>query len=365
MTISTLLTITHDMSRGITIGDYTLRIYQLMFLLSFILGFQILKSILKREGANDKWMDPLLTYSVVATVIGARLGHVLFYQPEYYLKHPLEILMVWKGGLASHGAAIAIIIAMYLFSKKVSKTPLLWILDRIVIVVALAATFIRIGNYTNSEIYGKIDNSAVETVFLYPAQEYFTSYYGSFFNDVSFEKTNQSFEQEGVTYPIYTATFTTKENVNVDRITQEIDVNMVRRLSSLDSEEQNILPLPGAKAEVVSPSEIRVDILGVPRYPTQLFEASAYLLIFVILVFLYLKTKKKFELGFLFGTFLTLLFGFRFFVEFYKANQVGFEDELTLNMGQILSIPLVLIGLYFVLTSPKRPFEYSKMSKNI
>lgn len=365
MTISTLLTITHDMSRGITIGDYTLRMYQLMFLLSFILGFQILKSILKREGANDKWMDPLLTYSVVATVIGARLGHVLFYQPEYYLKHPLEILMVWKGGLASHGAAIAIIIAMYLFSKKVSKTPLLWILDRIVIVVALAATFIRIGNFTNSEIYGKIDNSAVETVFLYPAQEYFTSYYGSFFYDVSFEKTDQSFEQEGVAYPIYTATFTTKENANVERIAQEIDVNIVRRLSSLDSEEQNILPLPGAKAEVISPSEIRVDLLGVPRYPTQLFEASAYLMIFIILVFLYLKTKKKFELGFLFGTFLTLLFGFRFFVEFYKANQVGFEDELTLNMGQILSIPLVLIGLYFVLTSPKRPFEYSKMSKNI
>lgn len=362
MTISTLLTITHDMSRGITIGDYTLRIYQLMFLLSFILGFQILKSILKREGANDKWMDPLLTYSVVATVIGARLGHVLFYQPEYYLKHPLEILMVWKGGLASHGAAIAIIVAMYLFSKKVSKTPLLWILDRIVIVVALAAAFIRIGNYTNSEIYGKVDNSAVETVFLYPAQEYFTSYYGSFFYDVSFEETDQSFEQEGITYPIYTATFTTKENANVERIAQEIDVNILRRLSSLDSEEQNILPLPGAKAEVISPSEIRVDLLGVPRYPTQLFEASAYLLIFVILVFLYLKTKKKFELGFLFGTFLTLLFGFRFFVEFYKANQVGFEDELTLNMGQILSIPLVLIGLYFMLTSPKRPFEYSKIS---
>ena len=139
MTISTMLTITHDMSRGIAIGDYTLRIYQLMFLLSFILGFQIVKSIFKREGADEKWMDPLLTYTVVATVIGARLGHVFFYQPEYYLKHPLEILMVWKGGLASHGAAIAIIVAMYLFSKKVSKTPLLWILDRVVIVVALAA----------------------------------------------------------------------------------------------------------------------------------------------------------------------------------------------------------------------------------
>ena len=123
-----------------------------------------------------------------------------------------------------------------------------------------------------------------------------------------------------------------------------------------------MLPLPGAKAEIISPSEIRVDLLGVPRYPTQLFEASAYVLIFFIIVFLYLKTKKKFELGFLFGTFLTLLFGFRFFVEFYKANQVGFEENLTLNMGQYLSIPLVLVGLYFMLTSPKRPFEYSKNS---
>ena len=359
MTITTLLTITHDMSRGITIGDYTLRIYQLMFLLSFILGFQILKNILKREGANEKWMDPLLTYSVVATVIGARLGHVFFYQPEYYLKHPLEILMVWKGGLASHGAAIAIIVAMFLFSKKISKTPLLWILDRIVIVVALAAAFIRIGNYTNSEIYGKIDNSAVETVFLYPAQEYFTSYYGSFFYDVSFEETGKSFEQEGVVYPVFTATFTTKENTNTERIAQEINTNILRRLTTLDSDERNVLPLPDSKAEIISPTEIRVDLLGVPRYPTQLFEATAYLLIFLILVFLYLKTRKKFELGFLFGTFLTLLFGFRFFVEFYKANQVGFEEALTLNMGQNLSIPLVLIGLYFMLTSTKRPFEYS------
>jgi phosphatidylglycerol:prolipoprotein diacylglycerol transferase len=364
MTISTMLTITHDMSRGIAIGDYTLRIYQLMFLLSFILGFQIVKSIFKREGADEKWMDPLLTYTVVATVIGARLGHVFFYQPEYYLKHPLEILMVWKGGLASHGAAIAIIVAMYLFSKKVSKTPLLWILDRVVIVVALAAAFIRIGNYTNSEIYGQVENSPMETVFLYPAQEYFTSYYGSFFYDVSFEETERTFEQNNIVYPIYTATFTTKQNANTERIAQEIDVNILRRLSSLDSEEQNVLPLPGAKAEIISPTEIRVELMGVPRYPTQLFEAGGYLFIFIILIFLYLKTIKKFELGFLFGTFLTLLFGFRFFIEFYKANQVGFEEDLTLNMGQYLSIPLVLVGLYFMVSSAKRPYQYSKKVGN-
>lgn len=363
MTASVLLTITHTMSRGISIGDYTLRIYQLMFLLSFVLGFQILKNILKREGANEKWMDPLLTYSVVATVVGARLGHVLFYQPEYYLKHPLEILMVWKGGLASHGAAIAIIVAMYLFSKKISKTPMLWILDRVVIVVALAAAFIRIGNYTNSEIYGKVENSAVQTVFLYPVQEYFTSYYGSFFYDVTFKETEETHVEGNVEYPIYTATFVTKENTNTDRIAQEIDDNILRRLSSLDSEEQNILPLPGAKTEVISPTEIRIDVMGVPRYPTQLFEAIAYFLIFLLLGFVYLKTRKKYELGFLFGAFLTLLFGFRFFIEFYKANQVGFEKDLALNMGQNLSIPLVLIGIYFMVSSPKRPYVYADHKK--
>ncbi len=354
------LTITHDMGRGISFGDYTFRIYQLMFLLSFILGFQIMKTIFKKEGVNEKWMDQLLTYTVVATVIGARLGHVIFYQPEYYLKHPLEILMVWKGGLASHGAAVAIIVAMYIFSKKISKTPMLWILDRVVIVIALAAVFIRIGNYTNSEIYGKAENSSLQTVFLYPVQEYFTSAYNNFVYDVNFEETNQVFETDSINYPVYKMNVLVKDGVDPKLVLPKLDNEMLPRMAYFKADDQNILQKPGAVAEVTSIDGISVEVLGVPRYPTQWFEAFGYFIITLILGFFYLKTNKKNHLGFIFGMFLTLLFGFRFFIENLKADQVSFESGMTLNMGQWLSIPLVLVGLYFIFTSSKKYYKYKK-----
>jgi len=354
------LTITHDMGRGISIGDYTFRIYQLMFLLSFILGFQIVKAIFKREGADEKWMDQLLTYTVIATIIGARLGHVFFYQPEYYLKHPLEILMVWKGGLASHGAAVAIIVAMYIFSKKVSKTPMLWVLDRVVIVIALAAVFIRIGNYTNSEIYGKAENSSFQTVFLYPVQEYFTSAYSNFVYDVSFEKTDKHFETDSINYPVYNMTLLVKDGVEPEKVIPKLDHEILPRMAYFKADDQNMLQMPGAVAEVSSIDGITVKVLGVPRYPTQWFEAFGYFLIFLILGGFYLKTNKKYHLGFLFGMFLALLFGFRFFIENLKADQVGFESGMTLNMGQWLSIPLVLGGLYFIFTSSKKQYQFKK-----
>ena len=354
------LTITHDMGRGISFGDYTFRIYQLMFLLSFILGFQIVKAIFKKEGADEKWMDQLLTYTVIATVIGARLGHVFFYQPEYYLKHPIEILMVWKGGLASHGAAVAIIVAMYLFSKKVSKTPMLWILDRVVIVIALAAVFIRVGNYTNSEIYGKAGNSPFETTFLYPVQEYFTSAYDNFVYDVSFEETDEVFETDSINYPVYNMTLLVKDGVDPKMVLPKLDNEMLPRLAYFKADDQNLLKMPGAVAEVTSIDGITVQVLGVPRYPTQWFEAFGYFIIFLILGGFYLKTNKKYHLGFSFGMFLTLLFGFRFFIENLKADQVSFESGMTLNMGQWLSIPLVLVGLYFIVTSSKRYYQFKK-----
>lgn len=348
------------MSRGISIGDYTLRIYQLMFLISFILGYQIFKAMLKREKAPVSWMDPLLTYSVVATVIGARLGHVLFYQPDYYLKHPLEILMVWKGGLASHGAAIALIIAMYLLAKKVTKTPMLWLLDRLVIVVALAAAFIRIGNYTNSEIVGRPGNSSFETVFTYPAKEYLNSFYNNYIYDVAFMETEERLELDGMDYPVYEANFFVEDNVDPQDLALSLERNILPRMSLLSSDEQHILAYPDAKAEIISPVEIRIKVLGVPRYPTQLFEAGAYFISFLILIFFYLKTRKRFDLGFLFGLFLTLIFGFRLYVEQFKANQVGFEEGMSLNMGQLLSIPLILAGIYFMIVSKKKTYIFSE-----
>lgn len=136
-----------------TIGNFAIRWYGMLFALSFITGYFIMDHFFRHEKVSKNLLEKLATYMVVATVIGARLGHCFFYEPGYYLSNPLRILKVWEGGLASHGAAIGILIALYIFSRK-TKKPYIWILDRIVIVVALAGFFIRMGNLMNSEIYG-------------------------------------------------------------------------------------------------------------------------------------------------------------------------------------------------------------------
>ena len=137
------------------IGFVSIRYYSLLFMLSFILGIAIFHGIYKRENKPKEDLDPLLIYMMLGTVIGARLGHCLFYDPIYYLSNPIKILKVWEGGLASHGAAIGILLSLYLYSRKHPDQPFLWLVDRIVITVALAGFFIRMGNLFNSEIIGK------------------------------------------------------------------------------------------------------------------------------------------------------------------------------------------------------------------
>jgi len=237
--------------------------------MAFVVGYIIMSWIFKKESRPKTDLEQLSVYMIFGTVIGARLGHCLFYNPEYYLSNPIEIFKVWEGGLASHGAAIGILIALYLFSNKKKNYPMLWTLDRVVIVVALAGTFIRLGNLFNSEIIGKP-------------------------TDVSWAF-------------IFTA----------------------------------------------------VDDL--PRHPAQLYESIAYLIIFLILLFIYYKGIEKNREGLLFGIFLVLVFTFRFFVEFVKENQSGFEAGMALNMGQILSIPFVLAGLIFILKSFKEETKKSDL----
>lgn len=247
-----------------SIGIITIRYYSMFFLISFLLGLVIMKKIFKGENRPVLDVDDLLVYMMIGTVVGARLGHVFFYGFDYYMSNPLEILKVWEGGLASHGAAIGILIALYYFVKHKKGYDYLWIIDRIVIVVALAAFFIRTGNLFNSEIYGKP-------------------------TDVSWAFTFSKY---------------------VDNI---------------------------------------------PRHPTQIYEGLAYLALFFILYKVYNLRKNKSYPGFLFGLFLVVLFGFRLFVEQFKENQVTFEDGMLLNMGQILSIPLILAGAYLIYTSKNRP----------
>ena len=149
--------ITWDVSPEIfSLGPITIRWYGLLFAASFLIGFQLMTKIFAKEKKSEKDLNDLLWYMLIGTVVGARLGHCLFYNPEYYLSNPLEIFMTWKGGLASHGAAIGIIIAIMMYSKKKSGQSFLWVYDRVVITVALAGFFIRMGNLMNSEIIGSV-----------------------------------------------------------------------------------------------------------------------------------------------------------------------------------------------------------------
>lgn len=149
-----------------SLGPFSVRWYGLMFVIGFFIGYRIVEAMFKHEGAPEKWLGTLLTYLVVCTVVGARLGHVLFYEWDYYSAHPVEILKVWNGGLASHGGTIAIFIGMWVFAKVVAHKPLSWVIDKIVAPIALTGCLIRLGNLMNSEIYGAYTDLPWGFVFL-------------------------------------------------------------------------------------------------------------------------------------------------------------------------------------------------------
>ena len=292
-------------SEGIHIGPLNLRFYSLMFVIAFGLGWYIMKKIFIKEKESLDKLDTLFVWTVLATLFGARLGHVFFYDWNHFKQFPEEILLPFRfrpefeftgfAGLASHGAAISIIIVMYFYSKKVVNKPLLWILDRVVIPVACGAIFVRIGNFFNSEIYGKISTSN-------------NPFAVKFIQEEEFWKKNNYYD-----------------------ITNVIDKKM-----ALDIIQNN-------------PKYIET-LNAIPfRHPAQLYEAFAYIFVFFILLFLYWKTKTAEKQGFLFGLFLILLWTVRFVVEYVKESQKGFEEYLGLfSTGQWLSIPFILVGIYYL-----------------
>ena len=251
-------------------GNFKIHYYSMMWIVAFVLGYRIMKKIYTNENQSHEKLDSLFMYSVLGIMIGARLGHVIFYQAELFREDFFSVFLPFKfsggfeftgfRGLASHGATIGMIVSMYLYNKKVLKKSILWILDRVVIACASGAIFIRIGNFFNSEIIGK---SA----------------------------------EEGLPWAVVFK--------NIDNI---------------------------------------------PRHPGQLYEAFGYLFVFLIVYFIYWKTKKGMQEGYLFGLFLLLLMTVRVFVEQFKIAQVdGREDWiLGFNTGQILSIPFILIGVFFM-----------------
>ncbi len=255
-------------------GFIEVRWYGMFFAVGFALGYYIVSRMFKHEGKPAEWVDSLLIYLVLATIIGARLGHCLFYQWDYYSQHPVEIFKVWEGGLASHGGTIGIIIAMWLYSRKVTRLGILWILDRICVPVALVATLIRLGNLMNHELYG------------YPTD---LPWAFSFVTNV----------------PQW---------------------------------------LAGA-----------APIMSEPSHPSQLYEALTYLILFIVLSVMYWRYNAQRRPGLLLGVFFIGTFLSRIFIEMLKHATVfagGIGESF--KMGQLLSIPFVIAGIWLVLRALKR-----------
>ncbi|MEI7830432.1 MAG: prolipoprotein diacylglyceryl transferase [Prolixibacteraceae bacterium] len=275
--MSTLLAIHWNVSPELfSIGPISVRWYGLMFALGFLFGYQIMFRMFKFESSNTDWLDKLFVYTIVATIVGARLGHVFFYGWSYYSQHLLEIILpIAKGefgykfvgyqGLASHGGGIGIVLAIYIFSKKVTKRSMLWTLDRLVIPTALVGAMIRTGNLMNSEIYGVATNLPWGFIF---------------------ERNHET----------------------------------------------------------------------IAKHPTQIYEALGYLLVFISAITLFFKSKDlKDREGFFIGYGFAGIMIVRFFIEFIKENQEAFEAGMALNMGQILSIPFILVGVYLMYRALKNP----------
>ncbi|MDH5545749.1 MAG: prolipoprotein diacylglyceryl transferase [Gammaproteobacteria bacterium] len=244
-----------------SIGSFGIRWYSLMFATGFIAGFYIMRDVFKHENKPEEKLDSLLIHLVLGTVIGARLGHVLFYEPGYYLSNPLEIIKIWEGGLASHGGAMGVLISLFLFVRK-HQFSYLWLLDRLVIPIALTTSLIRLGNFFNSEILGNKSDLPWAIIF--------------------------------------------------SRIDQ------------------------------------------IPRHPVQLYESMAYLAIFALLFFVYRKQQRKPAAGLLFGSYLIIAFSARIFLESFKTKQASFDAPLAMSMGQWLSVPFILAGIFLLVKALKK-----------
>lgn len=326
-----------------------IRWYGLLFASGFLLGQIIISHIYKTENQPASDVDAITFYMVAATVIGARLGHCLFYEPEYYLAHPLEILMVWQGGLASHGATIGILLGIFLYSRSRTSRgqSYLWTLDRIVIVVALGGSLIRLGNLMNSEIVGKPTALPWAMVYAYPTENLILNRYAEFMDEVRFEPTGKTQALNGIEMPVFnlilTANKAAKDTSNSGHF---IEYAMLDDLSKFSQFTENFALTKQAnfsKTNVVG--EYSAQVIGITRHPAQLYEAITTFLLFVLLFYLWDRQKSQVPEGSLFGLFVLICFGLRFCYEFLKENQVAFEEGMSLNMGQWLSLPLIPLGL--------------------
>lgn len=263
--------ITWDVSPVIfKLGFFTLRWYSLAFMVGFLVGYEIVARMFRHEGAPERWLGLLLMWTVAGTIVGARLGHVFFYEWDLFSQNPVKILYVWEGGLASHGGAIGVILGVILFSIVTTKRSPLWTFDRLVVPIALVGGLIRLGNLMNSEIFG------------------------------------------------------------------------------------HATTLPWGFRFVNSP-EWQALYAGQACHPTQIYEAICYFALFALLMWMYWRKNAEERPGLIFGVFLIGIFTPRFIIEFIKNPQEAFEQSMTLNMGQWLSIPFIIAGLSLIIYAMRRP----------
>jgi len=336
------------------LGPLTIRWYGILFAMAFICGIFFMQRILNKEGLPPEILEKITIYVAVGTIIGARLGHILFYQPAEYFANPMEIFKIWHGGLASHGAAIGILIALGIFSYKVKKS-FFWTLDRVVIMVALGGAFIRCGNLANSEIYGFPTNSSFGFVYTRPQTNMFKN--EKLINHISFEKIKSDTLKMANYKPILMKIeFQKRFNEEFIRSFIQSEIRYALITDSIHEETNLIVPADKPLSYTISrkPGKgyvANIIVFGIPRHPTHLYEAFAYLGIFILLMTIYYKKNDKIKPGFYFGLFLILLFSARFLIEFLKENQVAFENSLPLNMGQWLSLPFILGGIIILIVS--------------
>jgi phosphatidylglycerol---prolipoprotein diacylglyceryl transferase len=352
----------------LSFSSFALRWYGLLFALGFLISQQILYYIYSKEGKPQRDVDTLTIYMVIATIVGARLGHVLFYQPEILWENPLGVILPFEfnpfrftglQGLASHGGAIAILFALWLYARK--KKPgqsYLQVVDRIVILVALTGALIRLGNFFNSEIIGKPTDSPFGVVFANRFSETIQDKEvdtQDVVEDVAFQRGPGSVSSNG-RVPLNIYIFFKKD------IPEEEARSFANFTAGnvLDNSADKFFDSQGTTMDVAKePSgnfAARISTYGIVRHPAQLYESVACVLLFILLYMIWNHYREKLPPGRLLGIFLIWCFGLRFLFEYLKEPQVDFERTMPINMGQILSIPLIIAGIVIlVLSYRKKP----------
>ncbi|MBI4648392.1 MAG: prolipoprotein diacylglyceryl transferase [Bacteroidia bacterium] len=293
-----------------TIGDRGIRWYGLLLAAGFYLAYLVLSKMLTKEGFSEKKINNFSLYMIIGTILGLRLGHCFFYEPEYYLSNPVKILKVWEGGLASHGGAAGIFIAIALFAWR-NKLSYMGLCDRLAVVIALAGGFVRIGNLMNSEIIGRITSLPWGFKFL---------------------RLNEDFDSASTACAL-----NLKQSICVNQGLPDTPLFKLANECNIDH------------------GQLKYLVEQWPtRHPSQIYEALFCFILFVFMYLLYNKMKGSIKEGYLAGIFLIVLFTFRFFIEFVKDVQVKFEDSMAINMGQILSLPFIVIGILLVIYAIKK-----------